>query len=422
MSHSLSSSSHHPPSTSASAGPSPGSAASFKEPSATDTPPDMPGTPTSTTTSLSGISTIATKDGQRGHFGGSNALLGRGHAYSPSTTSLEAERAERISRLAGLERVSTLRAPPYGSYYNNGNNNANNNVNNSGSFTTTGSDASVPGGPGPDLSHLQQGSTVGNLPSLINGLAPVYFDAQGQPMARTKINTIGTPSATASIVSGDTQRTLDDLDESQSGCSTNIGALDCDSGGGGNPGDDSIASLNYTASSGDMLMLDENMSVSAQSVGGFDDRLSDDGAASLVGFGEGAGSTISGPIYQRRQLSSMTAGTLWGPGPSTGSVNGGDDMDSPGASTGRFGGGSASTSGGMLLHKRVDSSHSLGEMMSVSNRGATGSGGGGSNMTHAAVLEWTQQPAATRRFKSSREAAESILRERRERRSRGQHS
>ncbi|RDA93045.1 hypothetical protein CP533_0674 [Ophiocordyceps camponoti-saundersi (nom. inval.)] len=31
-----------------------------------------------------------------------------------------------------------------------------------------------------------------------------------------------------------------------------------------------------------------------------DDRMSDDGSASLVGFGEGAGSTVSGPIYHRR--------------------------------------------------------------------------------------------------------------------------
>jgi hypothetical protein len=33
--------------------------------------------------------------------------------------------------------------------------------------------------------------------------------------------------------------------------------------------------------------------------------MSDDGSASLVGFGEGAGSTMSGPIYQRRPLSQL---------------------------------------------------------------------------------------------------------------------
>lgn len=38
------------------------------------------------------------------------------------------------------------------------------------------------------------------------------------------------------------------------------------------------------------------------SVGAYEDRMSDDGSASLVGFGEGANSTVSGPIYQRRVI------------------------------------------------------------------------------------------------------------------------
>ncbi|KAL5601410.1 hypothetical protein BROUX41_002603 [Berkeleyomyces rouxiae] len=375
---------------------------SFTEPAPADTPPEMPGTPTSTTTSLSAISTIATKDGQRGYFAGANSLLGRGHAHSPSTTSLEAERAERISRLAGLERVSTLRAPPYASHYNNNNNSG------STGAAAAGSDMSV---------------SAASANGLINGLAPLYFDAHGQPTARTKISTVGTPSATASVVSGDTQRTLDDADESQSG-STNIGTLDRDAA-------DSVASLNYAAVAAELL-LDENMSVSAQSVGGFDDRMSDDGASSLVGFGEGAGSTISGPIYQRRQLSNLAAGALWGAsappgGGSGGSVNGADDVavESPG----RFAERQAQAASANLLHQRVNSSHSLGDMASPSpSRGAQAPGATAAaaaaaaaataSMTHAAVLEWAQQPAATRRFKSSREAAESILRERR---ARGQH-
>ncbi|KAL2793321.1 hypothetical protein BJX66DRAFT_306273 [Aspergillus keveii] len=76
------------------------------------TPSDLgPGTPNSTTTSLSALSTTAIKDGHQGQ------PLGHGHhAHHSSSTSvsstntLEAERADRISRLAGLERVATARA------------------------------------------------------------------------------------------------------------------------------------------------------------------------------------------------------------------------------------------------------------------------------------------------------------------------
>lgn len=49
--------------------------------------------------------------------------------------------------------------------------------------------------------------------------------------------------------------------------------------------------------------VDED-NMTSRSVGNFeqDDNMSDDGSASLVGFGEGANSTISGPIYVRRPL------------------------------------------------------------------------------------------------------------------------
>ena len=40
------------------------------------------------------------------------------------------------------------------------------------------------------------------------------------------------------------------------------------------------------------------------------DHMSDDGTASLVGFGEGANSTVSGPIYQRRPV--PAAAINWG--------------------------------------------------------------------------------------------------------------
>lgn len=69
------------------------------------------GTPNSGTTSLSAISTTAIKDG---HQGNRHAHTRHGHrsssASDTSTTTLDAERADRISRLAGLERVATARS------------------------------------------------------------------------------------------------------------------------------------------------------------------------------------------------------------------------------------------------------------------------------------------------------------------------
>lgn len=86
------------------------------------TPSDVPGTPTSTTTSMSELSTVAIKDGHRGHLPHHHH---HHHPNQPPTSSsgvlplpsqLDAERADRISRLAGLERVvrppHTPSAPP----------------------------------------------------------------------------------------------------------------------------------------------------------------------------------------------------------------------------------------------------------------------------------------------------------------------
>ncbi|KAF2838576.1 hypothetical protein M501DRAFT_1011376 [Patellaria atrata CBS 101060] len=62
------------------------------------TPSDMgPGTPNSGTTTMSELSTVAIKDGHRGHL--------PHHHHNP----FDAERADRISRLAGLERISAAR-------------------------------------------------------------------------------------------------------------------------------------------------------------------------------------------------------------------------------------------------------------------------------------------------------------------------
>ncbi|KAH8668408.1 hypothetical protein BX600DRAFT_434946 [Xylariales sp. PMI_506] len=238
-------------------------------PSNPDTPNEMPGTPTSTTTSLSALSTTAIKDGHRGH---AHALPGfqRGHQHHSSTNSLEAERADRISRLAGLERVSTLRAGPQQ--------------------------------PGQIAAALQSTPTssaflnaqtqqqIGNLPG-----GPAYFDSNGQPTGVTKMSTVGTASATGSIgartttEAGEQYDDPTEVDEDTMSMDTNYRTMDVDSTSG-------------------VDAMDEDLT--NRSVGGFDDRFSDDGNASLVGFGEGANSTVSGPIYHRRPLPGPGSG-IW---------------------------------------------------------------------------------------------------------------
>ncbi|KAI5307776.1 hypothetical protein KEM55_007453, partial [Ascosphaera atra] len=78
-------------------------------PSGAATPSDMgPSTPNSTTTSLSALSTVAMKDGHRGTNPSLIAQARRGHTSGSSDGNLntvDALRADRISRLAGLERV-----------------------------------------------------------------------------------------------------------------------------------------------------------------------------------------------------------------------------------------------------------------------------------------------------------------------------
>ncbi|KAJ5377806.1 uncharacterized protein N7496_005215 [Penicillium cataractarum] len=163
------------------------------------TPSDMgPGTPNS---GLSALSTTAIKDGHQG----APFPHSRGHAHQSSTSStntLEAERADRISRLAGLERVATARAggiyPP----------------------------AHIP------PAHI-----------------PGYFDSH----AFKERSTVGSASATGSV------------------------------------GHTTWAS-GSEAFSADKMSEDVDVD-DRDSVG----NVSDEGNASLVGFGEGANSTISGP-------------------------------------------------------------------------------------------------------------------------------
>lgn len=91
---------------------------------------------------MSELSTVAIKDGHRGHFP---------HHHLPQ----DAERADRISRLTGLERFATARQASAG------------NVN--------------PGASGP------------------NNPPPGYFDANNQPQIFRERSTVGSASATGSV-------------------------------------------------------------------------------------------------------------------------------------------------------------------------------------------------------------------------------
>lgn len=158
---------------------------------------------------MSALSTTAIKDGHQGH------LPNHGHAHAPSsasnssTNTLEAERADRISRLAGLERVATLR----------------------------GASAHL----APGYSYAQQQQPAG------------YFDNSTAPLARER-STVGSASATGSAGGRTAESELYDADKMSE---------DQDDGMSSNAG------------------------------------MSDEGNASLVGFGETASSTLSGPTSGR---------------------------------------------------------------------------------------------------------------------------
>ena len=99
------------------------------------------------------------------------------------------------------------------------------------------------------------------------------------------MSTVGTASATGSVGARTTTEADGDDDGMSMDTDTNYRAMDVDS------------------TSGAIDPMDEDLA--NRSVGGFEDRedrMSDDGTASLVGFGEGANSTVSGPIYHRRPL------------------------------------------------------------------------------------------------------------------------
>ncbi|NJR31244.1 hypothetical protein HC762_00365 [bacterium] len=154
---------------------------------------------------MSALSTTAIKDGHQGH------TLPHGHHHrssrdsTSSSTTLDAERADRISRLAGLERVSTAR---------------------------------------PSQSSNLNPSHGANPP-------PSYFE--NAPPHIKERSTVGSASATGSVGGRTTWAS---------------------------------GSIDYDA---DKMSEDQEDGVS--STEGFSDEN-----ASLVGFGEGAGSTVSVPI------------------------------------------------------------------------------------------------------------------------------
>lgn len=203
---------------------------------------DDRGTPNSGTTSLSTLSTTAIKDGHQGH---PHPYARHAHqsssASATSTSTLEAERADRISRLAGLERIATARAGGGGG-------GTQNLISGAGSLApTVTSGAGAGGGP---FNQQQQYSSNSNY-----NQQQGYFDSYPQQLLKER-STVGSASATGSIGGRTTWASGSD-------------AFDADK-----------------------MSEDHDSSVDDD----IDDRMSDEGNASLVGFGEGANSTISGPI------------------------------------------------------------------------------------------------------------------------------
>jgi hypothetical protein len=172
---------------------------------------------------MSELSTVAIKDGHRGHL--------HNH-HGP----FDAERADRISRLAGLDRMG-----PRGQ----------------GSLSTAGQS-------GGD-NQLQRGQ---NQPQ-----GAAYFDANNTPQIMRERSTVGSASATGSVGGRTTTWAS----------GSNDGDLDKES---------------------------EDMDVDNSSIGGF----SDEGAASLVGFGEGARTParpvvgFGSPVVPKSQLARQGTG------------------------------------------------------------------------------------------------------------------
>lgn len=152
----------------------------------------------------------------------------------------------------------------------------------------------------PQAGGNNSGSPLTNPPHQLGGggaNAPgAYFDSNGQPTAANKMSTVGTASATGSVGARTTTEG-GEADEDGMSTDTNYRTMDVDST---DPMDEDLTNRSVGGGEGFDDREDQ-------------DRMSDDGTASLVGFGEGANSTMSGPIYHRRPLPGTAGATgAWG--------------------------------------------------------------------------------------------------------------
>ncbi|KAF1810696.1 hypothetical protein P152DRAFT_93645 [Eremomyces bilateralis CBS 781.70] len=209
---------------------------------------------------MSELSTVAIKDGHRGHL--------PHHASQPgSSAPLDAERADRISRLAGLERISQQPArPPTGSLA----------PSNTSLSVQAGSPAQFPAATHPSgagAGHPHAGPGAGHHATV------AFFSSAGEPTMVRDRSTVGSASATGSVGGRTTWASGSDV------------GMD----------DGATATTDRVSEDGGVQMRDEEdlehenegegkslMGETASSVGdyGGDDRFSDGG--SLVAFGEGA--------------------------------------------------------------------------------------------------------------------------------------
>lgn len=143
---------------------------------------------------MSELSTVAIKDGHRGH-------LPHHHQTSqPIPNTLDAERADRISRLAGLERVATARQPT-------------------------------------PISQLTPGASAGPTSG-----GQGYFDASGNPTMGRERSTVGSASATGSVGGRTTWASTSDYDADKMSESQDM-ELDREEGSVGGMSDDAANSL-----------------------------------------------------------------------------------------------------------------------------------------------------------------------------------
>ncbi|KZZ94666.1 hypothetical protein AAP_01966 [Ascosphaera apis ARSEF 7405] len=296
-------------------------------PSGTVTPSDMgPSTPNSTTTSLSGLSTIAMKDGHRGTnpstgatATGSSSSTRRGliHFGLPATSSsaldgsatLDALRADRISRLAGLERVGVAPPHPNSGVTSSYHGPSSSTVSNYSPSTATGADARGVGG-----------NAAGGAGA---GIGFSHFDPWGNPTPsmQKERSTVGSASATGSVGA----RTTTWMSASQDGDSVSVSdndnynyndmictcpdaeeLADSQRMGVGMPQDSETANMlppggiwdGRVAGSGSRRQHQQHDDLQSDvGVDDDDEQIEEnDDQASLVGFGEGANSTVSGPI------------------------------------------------------------------------------------------------------------------------------